>query len=64
MVTRRATCNPCCVAKHSASRLAVAADVHGNAIGLAAVAGEIVAAEPDLLVFLGDRLVVRAFTPQ
>jgi len=34
--------------------VAVGADVHGNAIALAAVAEEIVAAGPDLLVFLGD----------
>jgi predicted phosphodiesterase len=42
------------VATHRASRVAVAADVHGNAVALAAVAEELVAAEPDLLVFLGD----------
>lgn len=40
--------------QNRASRVAVGADVHGNAIALAAVAEEIVAAEPDLLVFLGD----------
>jgi predicted phosphodiesterase len=34
--------------------VAVAADVHGNAIALAALAEELVAARPDLLVFLGD----------
>jgi predicted phosphodiesterase len=42
------------MARHRAARVAVAADVHGNAIALAAVAEELVAAEPDLLVFLGD----------
>jgi predicted phosphodiesterase len=54
LVARWGTCQPPGVASHRASRAAVAADVHGNAIALAAVAEELVAAEPDLLVFLGD----------
>jgi len=37
-----------------ATRAAVLADVHGNAVALAAVSEELLAAEPDLLVFLGD----------
>jgi predicted phosphodiesterase len=39
-----------CVAK----RVAVLADVHGNAVALAAASEDVVGAEPDLLVFLGD----------
>ena len=42
------------MASDRASRVAVAADVQGNAIALAAVAEEVVAEKPDLLVFLGD----------
>jgi hypothetical protein len=38
-----------CVAK----RVAVLADVHGNAVALAAASEDVVGAEPDLLVFLG-----------
>jgi len=35
-------------------RVAVLADVHGNAIAMAATSAEVVFAEPDLVVFLGD----------
>jgi predicted phosphodiesterase len=54
MGTRPRTCEPVRMATHRATRVAVAADVHGNAVALAAVAAEVVAAEPDLLVLLGD----------
>jgi hypothetical protein len=36
------------------SRVAVLADVHGNPTALEAVATEVIAAAPDLVVFLGD----------
>jgi putative phosphoesterase len=35
-------------------RVAVLADVHGNAVALEAVAREVLATQPDLLVFCGD----------
>jgi predicted phosphodiesterase len=54
VVAHPGTCEPPGVAGDRASRVAVAADVHGNAIALAAVAGELTAARPDLVVFLGD----------
>jgi predicted phosphodiesterase len=54
VVARRRTCQPPGVASHRASRVAVIADVHGNSVALAAVGEELVVAEPDLLVFLGD----------
>jgi predicted phosphodiesterase len=38
----------------AAKRVAVLADVHGNAVALAAVSEDLVDIEPDLLVFLGD----------
>jgi predicted phosphodiesterase len=38
----------------AAQRVAVLADVHGNAVALAAASEDVVEAEPDLLVFLGD----------
>jgi predicted phosphodiesterase len=37
-----------------ATRVAALADVHGNAVALAATSEEVVAAAPDMLVFLGD----------
>jgi predicted phosphodiesterase len=37
-----------------ARRVAVLADVHGNAVALRAVAAEVVAGRPDLVVFCGD----------
>jgi predicted phosphodiesterase len=42
------------VAHTGAMRVAVLADVHGNAVALSAASEEVVAAAPDLLVFLGD----------
>jgi predicted phosphodiesterase len=54
VVARRETCEPPGVASDRARRVAVAADVHGNAVALAAVAEELIAASPDLVVFLGD----------
>jgi predicted phosphodiesterase len=42
------------LAHAEATRVAVLADVHGNAVALAATSEEVVAAAPDLLVFLGD----------
>jgi putative phosphoesterase len=54
MVIGGNTCKPRSVPSHRASRVAVVADVHGNAVALGAVAKELAVAEPDLLVFLGD----------
>jgi predicted phosphodiesterase len=42
------------LADTAAMRVAVLADVHGNAVALSAASEEVVAAAPDLLVFLGD----------
>jgi predicted phosphodiesterase len=42
------------VGEQRASRVAVLADVHGNAIALAATSAEVVFAKPDLVVFVGD----------
>jgi predicted phosphodiesterase len=42
------------LAHAEATRVAVLADLHGNAVALAATSEEVVAAAPDLLVFLGD----------
>src|SRR5262249_43108886 len=42
------------LAHAEAMRVAVLADVHGNAVALATTSEEVVAAAPDLLVFLGD----------
>jgi predicted phosphodiesterase len=41
-------------ARIRATRVAVLADVHGNAVALSAMSEEVVDAAPDLLVFLGD----------
>jgi predicted phosphodiesterase len=56
MAARRAICQPRCMGsdRDRATRVAVLGDVHGNAIALDAVSAEVVAAAPDLLVFLGD----------
>jgi predicted phosphodiesterase len=42
------------LAQTGAMRVAVLADVHGNAVALSATSEEVVAAAPDFLVFLGD----------
>jgi predicted phosphodiesterase len=56
MAARPTTCQPPGVRadRDRATRAAVLADVHGNAVALAAVSEELVAEAPDLLVFLGD----------